>query len=184
MEKQTQDKKTKAAKADETILQKRNTEKMELPPQPEKSDVELSLYKEERQPKPRPPKLLHHQKRTQAASKIQALWRGFLVRQTLLVAALSACVIQCWWRNILHRHILKQRLALLRIYVIEEEAAVRLQAWVRRWQCRRYFSQTCNTLCVVQSLESSIAFRNDDIFQVQYGIVSKQPEFHIEILSL
>ncbi|XP_059124518.1 IQ domain-containing protein F3-like isoform X5 [Peromyscus eremicus] len=96
----------------------------------------------------------------------------------------SACVIQCWWRNILHRHILKQRLALLRIYVIEEEAAVRLQAWVRRWQCRRYFSQTCNTLCVVQSLESSIAFRNDDIFQVQYGIVSKQPEFHIEILSL
>ncbi|XP_028751136.1 IQ domain-containing protein F3 isoform X2 [Peromyscus leucopus] len=149
-----------------------------------KSDVELSLYKEERQPKPHPPKLLHQRKRTQAASKIQALWRGFLVRQTLLVAALNACVIQCWWRSILHRHILKQRLALLRIYVIEEEAAVRLQAWVRMWQCRRYFSHMCNTLCVVQSLESRITFQNDDIFQVQYGIVSKQPEFHIEILSL
>ncbi|XP_041910683.1 IQ domain-containing protein F3 [Arvicola amphibius] len=128
-----------------------------------------------------------HGKRTQAASKIQALWRGFLVRQTLLVAALNAWVIQCWWRNILHKQLLKRRLALLRIYVIEEEAAVRLQAWVRMWQCRRYFSQMCNTLCVVQTLENSITFRNDDIYQVQYGeygVVSKQPEFHIEILSL
>ncbi|XP_075823661.1 IQ domain-containing protein F3 [Microtus pennsylvanicus] len=124
------------------------------------------------------------EKRTQAASKIQALWRGFLVRQTLLTAALNAWVIQCWWRNILHRQLLKRRLVLLRIYVIEEEAAVRLQAWVRMWQCRRYFSQMCNALCVVQSLESHITFRNDDIFQVQCEVVSKQPEFHIEILSL
>ncbi|KAH0513594.1 IQ domain-containing protein F3 [Microtus ochrogaster] len=52
------------------------------------------------------------------------------------------------------------------------------------WQCRRYFGQMCNALCVVQSLESRITFRNDDIFQVRYGVVSKQPEFHIEILSL
>nr|XP_048273374.1 IQ domain-containing protein F2 isoform X2 [Myodes glareolus] len=148
-----------------------------------KSESEINQFEEERKPKRQRPKQ-RGRKRTQAASKIQALWRGFLVRQTLLAAALNAWVIQCWWRNILHRQLLKRRLALLRIYVIEEEAAVRLQAWVRMWRCRRYFSQVCNTLCVVQSLESSIAFRNDDIFQVQYEVVSKQPEFHIEILSL
>ncbi|XP_040596133.1 IQ domain-containing protein F3 isoform X2 [Mesocricetus auratus] len=148
-----------------------------------KYDSKSDLFEEERQPKRHPPKL-RHLKRTKAASKIQALWRGFLVRQTLLAAALNAWVIQCWWRNILHRQLLKRRLALLRIYAIEEEAAVRLQAWIRMWQCRRYFSQICNTLCVVQSLDRSITFQNDDIFQVQYEAVSKQPEFHIEILSI
>ncbi|XP_029337644.1 IQ domain-containing protein F3-like [Mus caroli] len=127
-------------------------------------------------------------KKTRAAKKIQALWRGFLVRQTLLAAALNVWVIQCWWRSILHRQVLKRRLAMLRIYVIEEEAAVRLQAWVRMWNCRRYFNQICNqicnTLCVVQSAENSFAFKNDDILQVQYEVVSRQPEFHIEILSI
>ncbi|EGW08883.1 IQ domain-containing protein F3 [Cricetulus griseus] len=51
-------------------------------------------------------------------------------------------------------------------------------------QCRRYFSQVCNTLCVAQPLDRSLTFKNEDIFQVQYEVVSKQPEFHIEILSL
>ncbi|XP_032767063.1 IQ domain-containing protein F3 isoform X2 [Rattus rattus] len=123
-------------------------------------------------------------KRTRAAKKIQALWRGFLVRQTLLAAALRVWVIQCWWRSVLHRQVLKRRLSLLRVYVIEEEAAVRLQAWVRMWNCRRYFNQVCKTLCVIPSVENSLTFKNDDILQGQYEVVSKQPEFHIEILSI
>nr|XP_004664236.1 IQ domain-containing protein F3 [Jaculus jaculus] len=125
------------------------------------------------------------QRRFRAARRIQAWWRGLLVRRALLAAALRAWVIQSWWRAILHRHVRKQRLALLRAYAIEEEAAVKLQACVRGWQSRHCFYRTSGALCVFQpSYQDSLAFQNGHILQVQYRVVPKQPEFHIEILSI
>ncbi|XP_012932231.1 IQ domain-containing protein F3 isoform X2 [Heterocephalus glaber] len=125
-----------------------------------------------------------HKKRVEAARKIQAWWRGNLVRRTLLVAALRAWMIQCWWRTILHRQHQKLQQSLLRIYVIQEESVVKLQSWVRMWQCRQYYCQICDALCVFQPPNRSLVTQNKDTLQVQYGVVSKQPEFHIEILSI
>ncbi|XP_010623704.1 IQ domain-containing protein F3 isoform X2 [Fukomys damarensis] len=123
-----------------------------------------------------------HKRRVEAARKIQAWWRGNLVRRTLLVAALRAWMIQCWWRTILHRQQKKLRQSLLRIYVIQEESVVKLQSWVRMWQCRQYYCQICEALCVFKPSNSSLVIQNKDT--LQYGVVSKQPEFHIEILSV
>ncbi|XP_012510244.1 PREDICTED: IQ domain-containing protein F3 [Propithecus coquereli] len=127
---------------------------------------------------------LRHQKRVQAAGKIQAWWRGNLVRRTLLVAALRAWMIQCWWRMVMQQRIQKRRQAFLRIYVVQEQAAVKLQSWVRMWQCRQCYCQICNALCLFQVPENSLAFQTDDFLEVQYRVISKQPEFHIEILSV
>ncbi|XP_063104008.1 IQ domain-containing protein F3 [Cavia porcellus] len=126
----------------------------------------------------------HHKKRVQAARKIQAWWRGNLVRRTLLVAALRAWIIQCWWRTVLHRKHQKLQQSLLRTYVIQEQSAVKLQSWVRMKQCRQCYCQICDALCVFQPPDSSLVFQNKDTLQVQCGALFKQPEFHIEILSV
>ncbi|XP_006169456.2 IQ domain-containing protein F3 [Tupaia chinensis] len=123
-------------------------------------------------------------KRTEAARQLQAWWRGVLVQRMLLVAALRAWMIQCWWRTILHRRIRAQQLTLLRIYTVQEQAAVRLQSWARMWQCRQCFCQMCNALCVFQAPQNSLACHNDDFSQVHGEAASKQPEFHIEILCI
>ncbi|XP_017403851.1 IQ domain-containing protein F3 [Cebus imitator] len=127
---------------------------------------------------------LRHRKRVKAAGQIQAWWRGVLVRRTLLVAALRAWMIQCWWRTLVQRRIRQRRQALLRAYVIQEQAAVKLQACIRMWQCRQHYCQMCNALCLFQVPERSLAFQTDDFLQVQCAVPSKQPEFHIEILSI
>ncbi|XP_032146533.1 IQ domain-containing protein F3 [Sapajus apella] len=127
---------------------------------------------------------LHHRKRVKAAGQIQAWWRGVLVRRTLLVAALRAWMIQCWWRTLVQRRIRQRRQALLRAYGIQEQAAVKLQACIRMWQCRQHYCQMCNALCLFQVSERSLAFQTDGFLQVQYSVSSKQPEFHIEILSV
>ncbi|XP_044906806.1 IQ domain-containing protein F3 isoform X3 [Felis catus] len=125
-----------------------------------------------------------HRARIRAAEKIQAWWRGTLVRRTLLVAALRAWMIQLWWRTLLWRRVLKQRRDLLKIYVIQEEAAVKLQSWVRMWQCHRRYCRICNAVCILQAPKSYFAFQTSDILQAQYEVTPNQPEFHIEILSV
>ncbi|CAK7292302.1 IQ domain-containing protein F3 [Vulpes vulpes] len=135
-------------------------------------------------------KRLHEKRRrarAKAAGKIQAWWRGTLVRRTLLVAALRAWMIQIWWRTVLWRRVLKWRQDLLKIYVIQEEAAVKLQSWVRMWQCHRRYCRMCNALCILQTPEGCFAFqtfRTSDSLQEQYEVVPNLPEFHIEILSV
>ncbi|XP_047421396.1 IQ domain-containing protein F3 [Sciurus carolinensis] len=124
-----------------------------------------------------------HKKRVRAAQKIQAWWRGHLVRRTLLVAALRAWMIQGWWRMVLLRRAHKHQKYLLRLYVIQEKSAVKLQSCVRMWQCRQYY-QLDYTLPVSQTPKSSLIFQNSDVLQVQCKVVSKQPEFHIEIVSI
>ncbi|XP_012883502.1 PREDICTED: IQ domain-containing protein F3 [Dipodomys ordii] len=119
-----------------------------------------------------------------AARKIQAWWRGVLVRRVLLVAALRAWMIQSWWRAAKHRQISKCRQNLLREYAIREAAAVKLQACVRMWLCRQYFSHLCSTMYVFQSTNERLICQKDDSWPVQYNAVARPPEFHIEILCV
>ncbi|XP_059124519.1 IQ domain-containing protein F5-like isoform X6 [Peromyscus eremicus] len=160
MEKQTQDKKTKAAKADETILQKRNTEKMELPPQPERLPAKVEL----------------------ASIKIQAWWRGTLVRRTLLKAALSAWTIQCWWRQTLAR-LLRRRLqermdcSLRQIY-----AAVKLQSWVRMWLTRKHYLHLRNSVLKLQdSRNHDYICKNHSAIQGCYEITGDKIKLEVDI---
>lgn len=83
-----------------------------------------------------------------AARRLQAWWRGTLVRRTLLAAALHAWVLQAWWRGLLGRRAAGLRRALLQIYVLEERAAVRLQALLRMWQCHRDYCRVRRSACL------------------------------------
>lgn len=87
-----------------------------------------------------------------ASIKIQAWWRGTLVRRTLLLAALSAWTIQCWWRKtrarLLDRKLKKVMVTSLR----QAQAAVKLQSWVRMWLVRKHYLHLLNT---VQKLQDS-----------------------------
>ncbi|XP_075852476.1 IQ domain-containing protein F3 isoform X4 [Microcebus murinus] len=70
----------------------------------QKCGPDLELLELERQRKLQLAKL-RHEKRVRAAGKIQAWWRGNLVRRILLVAALRAWMIQCWWRTVMQRQV-------------------------------------------------------------------------------
>ncbi|XP_076985244.1 IQ domain-containing protein F3 [Tamandua tetradactyla] len=123
------------------------------------------------------------EKKIKSAGKIQAWWRGTLVRRTLLVAALRAWMIQCWWRTVMQRWTQKRKQTLLKSYIIQEQAAVKLQSWTRMWQCQQHYCRTCNMVCVLQAPKSCLALQ-DDRLQLQYEVTSNQLQFHIEILSI
>nr|XP_020854671.1 IQ domain-containing protein F6-like isoform X2 [Phascolarctos cinereus] len=74
-----------------------------------------------------------------AAIKIQAWWRGTLLRQSLLHAALCAWIIQCWWRVAHVRLVERRRWIALQLYTRREWAVVQLQAMVHMWRVRRRY---------------------------------------------
>ncbi|XP_058144706.1 IQ domain-containing protein F3 [Dasypus novemcinctus] len=146
-------------------------------------DIELTLIERQRQ-QARIAKQKRLEKETQAAEAIQAWWRGTLVRRALLAAALRAWVIQRWWRTVTQRWAQKRTQALLRSYIIQEQAAVRLQSWVRMWQCQQRYCRVCNALCVLQAPQDCLALPSQDFFQFQYQVPSNRIQFHVEILSV
>ncbi|XP_027693082.1 IQ domain-containing protein F6-like [Vombatus ursinus] len=77
--------------------------------------------------------------RDKAAIKIQAWWRGTLLRRSLLHAALCAWIIQCWWRLAHTRLSDRRRRIVLQLYARREWAVVKLQAMVRMWRVRRRY---------------------------------------------
>ncbi|KAK1332640.1 hypothetical protein QTO34_007323 [Cnephaeus nilssonii] len=99
------------------------------------------------------------QRQSDATDRIQAWWRGTLVRRTLLVAALRAWIIQLWWRRLLWRRGCGLRQGLLQIYAVEELGAVRLQSWFRMWQCHRAYCQMRGTICLSGDPESCFRFQ-------------------------
>ncbi|XP_004368640.1 IQ domain-containing protein F3 [Trichechus manatus latirostris] len=127
---------------------------------------------------------IRQRKRVEAARKIQAWWRGTLVRRTLLVAALRAWMIQCWWRTLRLKQMHKQLHNLLKAYVIQEQAAVKLQSWVRMCRCQQCYCQMSKAVCVIQEPKSCLTFQTNDLLQVDKEASSNQLEFHIEILSV
>ncbi|XP_077651402.1 IQ domain-containing protein F3 [Urocitellus parryii] len=164
----------------ETPMANRHQRK-ELEDTEQKCGPEIHIVENKRQEKSRLKK--RRKRRIKAAKKIQAWWRGHLVRRTLLVAALRAWMIQGWWRMILLRRAYKQQKLLLRLYVIQEKSAVKLQSCFRMWQCRQY-CQLVQNLPEFQTPESNLIFQNNEVLQVPSKAVSKEPEFHIEIVSI
>ncbi|XP_012590622.1 PREDICTED: IQ domain-containing protein F3 [Condylura cristata] len=122
--------------------------------------------------------------RVKAAKKIQAWWRGTLVRRALLAAALRAWMIQQWWRTVVRRRRLKLRQRLLQTYVIQEQAVVKLQSLVRMWECHHRYGQMCKAVCVPQASNTYLAFPPEEVLQAQFKNTSNQLEFHVEILSI
>jgi hypothetical protein len=70
------------------------------------------------------------------------------------------------------------------LHGLEEQAAVKLQSWVRMWQCHQHYCQVCNAVCILQAPQSCFTFQTSDASQALYGGAFNQPEFHIEILSI
>ncbi|XP_043839140.1 IQ domain-containing protein F6-like [Dromiciops gliroides] len=104
--------------------------------------------------------LLPQDKENKAAIKIQAWWRGLLVRRTLLHAALRAWIIQCWWRAVLARALDKRRRTMLLLYSRQEGAVVKLQARARMWRIRRCFCRARAAACIIQAYWRWYASRN------------------------
>ncbi|XP_078008470.1 IQ domain-containing protein F6 [Phascolarctos cinereus] len=96
----------------------------------------------------------------EAAIKIQAWWRGLLVRRALLHAALRARIIQCWWRAVLAQALDKRRRTMLLLYSRQESAVVKLQARVRMWRIRRCFCRARAAACIIQAYWRWYARRN------------------------
>uniref|UniRef100_A0A671FUB7 IQ motif containing F5 n=1 Tax=Rhinolophus ferrumequinum TaxID=59479 RepID=A0A671FUB7_RHIFE len=86
----------------------------------------------------------------QKAIKIQAWWRGTLVRRTLLHAALRASIIQRWWKQVLLKLQADRRRAALELYARQTWAAVRLQSWVRMWCIRQRYIRLLHAVRIIQ----------------------------------
>ncbi|XP_004581830.3 IQ domain-containing protein F1 [Ochotona princeps] len=117
-----------------------------------------------------------------AVVKIQAWWRGTLVRQALLHAALQAWVIQCWWRLILNRALEKRRRMALENFTREEWAAVRLQSWARMWRIRRRYCQVLNAVRIIQAYWRCHTCASRGIIKGQYRVTANQLHLELEIL--
>lgn len=116
-----------------------------------------------------------------ASRKIQAWWRGTLVRRTLLKAALSAWIIQCWWRKILARKLDKRRLIVLHLMVQETRACVTIQSWVRMVQSRQ---QYCRLLYATHVIQVSWRWYNcltRGLFQGSYEPKGNQLSLQLDI---
>ncbi|XP_006892369.1 PREDICTED: IQ domain-containing protein F1 [Elephantulus edwardii] len=113
------------------------------------------------------------------AVKIQAWWRGTLVRRTLLHAALQAWIIQCWWRLTLARRLEKRRQAILRVFKQNEWAAVKLQSWVRMWRIRRRYCHLLNAVRVIQAYWRCHTNASRGIIKGDYRVIAK--EVHVKL---
>ncbi|XP_012410890.1 IQ domain-containing protein F5-like [Trichechus manatus latirostris] len=133
-------------------------------------------------PSPPPPKKKKKPPNNQAeAIKIQAWWRGTLVRRTLLHAALTAWIIQCWWRRTMARLLTKRRQEALEYYARREWAATSVQAWFRMLCVRRRY---CRLLNAVRIIQAYWRWRNSHIrgcFQGNYELTANQLQLELEI---
>lgn len=132
-------------------------------------------------------RLLEVKGESEAAQRMQAWWRGTLVRRTLLAAALRVWIIQLWWRRLLRCRGCGLRQGLLQIYVVEEQGAVRLQSWFRMWQCHRDYRLLRGTVCLSRDPQNCSHFQIQEASQDPQAWRlggSKDPEFRVEILSV
>lgn len=97
-----------------------------------------------------PPKKKKRPDQEQKAVKIQAWWRGTLVRRTLLHAALRACIIQHWWKVTLAKLLEKRKRAVLESFLWQEWAAVKLQSLVRMWRIRQRYWNLLHAARIIQ----------------------------------
>ncbi|XP_076773481.1 IQ domain-containing protein F5-like [Arvicanthis niloticus] len=120
-------------------------------------------------------------KKAQNARKIQAWWRGTLVRRTLLRAALSAWIIQCWWRKILAKRQEKNRLMLLHWMAQETRACVLIQSWVRMLRIRQYYCRLCYATRVIQMSWRWYNCHTRGFFQGTYELEGRKLRLQLDI---
>uniref|UniRef100_A0A8C2M171 IQ motif containing F4 n=1 Tax=Cricetulus griseus TaxID=10029 RepID=A0A8C2M171_CRIGR len=154
----------------------------ELPLQPEttkkpkkKKQSHSSLYTPQH-PSPQPPT-----DKELTARKIQAWWRGTLVRRVLLKAALSAWIIQCWWRKTLARRLEKRRIQALRWMAQETRACVTIQSWFRMLKIHH---QYWRLRCATHTIQVSWRWYNchtRGFFWGSYEIIGNQLRLHLDI---
>ncbi|XP_054450586.1 IQ domain-containing protein F2 [Pteronotus mesoamericanus] len=118
-----------------------------------------------------------------AAGKIQAWWRGTLVRRTLLHAALQAWAIQRWWRQTLGRMLHRKRRAALLNYVIRERAAVKLQSLVRMWRIHWRYCQVLSAIYVIQYHWNCHNCQTCELLRGHCVVTATHLQFHIEITN-
>ncbi|PNJ32417.1 IQ domain-containing protein F2 [Pongo pygmaeus] len=121
--------------------------------------------------------------RTKAAVKIQAWWRGTLVRRTLLHAALRAWIIQCWWRMMLSKVLEKKRQAALIAYATTERAVIKLQSLVRMWRVRWRYCQVLNAIYVIQGHWQCHNCQTCALLRGHCVVTATHLQFHIEIIN-
>ncbi|XP_010623690.1 IQ domain-containing protein F5-like [Fukomys damarensis] len=129
---------------------------------------EKSKPKPKRKPKPKPKK--PPPDRVLAAIKIQAWWRGTLVRRTLLHAALRVWIIQGWWRQTLARLLEKRRRAALESYARQTWATVKLQSCIRMWRIRQRYCRLLKAVRTIQAFWRWHSCHTRGFFQGSYEL--------------
>ncbi|KAG3270589.1 IQ motif containing F2 [Ictidomys tridecemlineatus] len=122
-------------------------------------------------------------KQTKEAIKIQAWWRGTLVRRTLQHAALRAWIIQCWWRTILMRVTERKRRTALIDFACRERAVVKLQSLIRMWRIHWRYCQVLNAIYVIQCHWQCHNCQTCASLRGHCVITSTHLQFHIEIIN-
>ncbi|XP_059796579.1 IQ domain-containing protein F5-like [Balaenoptera ricei] len=156
---------------DETTLVEEREKKKERPPSPSPSPA----------PKPHPPVEAPPSDKELQAIKIQAWWRGTLVRRTLLHAALRACIIQYWWKQKLAELLEKKRRAVLDHYAQQKWAVVRLQSWVRMWRVRLRYCRLLHAARIIQVYWRWHNCHTRGFFRGSYELTASQLGLELEI---
>uniref|UniRef100_A0A8C6MTX0 IQ motif containing F5 n=1 Tax=Mus spicilegus TaxID=10103 RepID=A0A8C6MTX0_MUSSI len=119
--------------------------------------------------------------KTSAAVRIQAWWRGTLLRRTLLHAALSAWIIQCWWRKIMIMLQGKKRRMALELYARKTWAIVKLQSWFRMWHIRHRYCRLLNAVRIIQVYWRWHSCHTRGFIQGNYEIKENRLNIQLEI---
>ncbi|XP_051029434.1 IQ domain-containing protein F5-like [Phodopus roborovskii] len=127
-------------------------------------------------PSPQPPS-----DKVRKARKIQAWWRGTLVRRALLKAALSAWIIQCWWRKILAAQLEKRRLEALHWMTQETRACVTIQSWVRMLIIRQQYWQLRCAAHIIQVSWRWYNCHTRGFFEGSYELAGNQLSLQLDI---
>ncbi|XP_036905818.1 IQ domain-containing protein F1 [Sturnira hondurensis] len=114
--------------------------------------------------------------------KIQAWWRGTLVRQTLLHAALSVTVIQHWWRQVLATRLERRRRKALETFAQKEWAAVRLQSWVRMWRIRLRYCRLLHAVRIIQAHWRCHNCTSRGFINGHYRVMANQLHLELEMV--
>ncbi|XP_036288288.1 IQ domain-containing protein F2 [Pipistrellus kuhlii] len=146
--------------------------------------IEYILLPAEEEEPPKPPSpwpVGTPRGRRRAAQRIQAWWRGTLVRRALLHAALRAWQIQRWWRRRLEGLRRRRRREALLSFALRERAAVRLQALVRMWRVRWRYAQVLGAIYVIRCHWQSHSCRTCALLRGRCVATATHLQFHIEV---
>ncbi|XP_037385871.1 IQ domain-containing protein F5-like [Talpa occidentalis] len=113
--------------------------------------------------------------------RIQAWWRGTLVRRTLLHAALQACIIQCWWRLVQAKLLEQRRRMVLEYHAWQVWAVVKLQSFFRMWRIRRHYCRLLHAARIIQAYWRWRNCQTRGFLRGKYKVTSSQLVLEIEI---